>query len=95
MDEETKPVSTPLAPYFKLSANMSLKDEVEKEYMSRVPYASIVGSLMYAIVCTRPDISHVVGIVRRYIHNPGREHWQAVKWILQYICNIVEVGFVF
>ncbi|XP_070015929.1 secreted RxLR effector protein 161-like [Nicotiana sylvestris] len=74
---------------------MSPIDEAEQEYMSRVPYANIVGSLMYVMVCTRPDISQVVGVISRYMHNPGKEHWQAVKWILRYIHNIVDVGLVF
>ena len=53
--------------------------------MSRVPYSSTVGSLMYVMVCTRPDISHAVGVVRRYMNNPGKEHWEVVKWILRYL----------
>ena len=44
----------------------------EKEYMKMVPYASTVGSLMYVMLCTRPDICHSVGIVSRYWSNPGR-----------------------
>ena len=57
INEKSKPVSTPLAPHFKLSASMSPKNDAEREYMSKVPYASVFGSLMYAMVCTRPDIS--------------------------------------
>ena len=53
--------------------------------MSKVPYSSTVGSLMYAMMCTRLDIAHAVGVVRRYMNNPGKEHWQAVKWILRYL----------
>jgi len=53
--------------------------------MSKVPYTSVVGSLMYAMVCTRPDIVHAVGVVSRYVNNPGKEHWMAVKWILRYL----------
>jgi len=53
--------------------------------MSKVPYASAVGSLMYAMVCTRPDIAHAVGVVRRYMNNLEKEHWMAVKWILRYL----------
>jgi hypothetical protein len=53
--------------------------------MSRVPYSSAIGSLMYAMVCTRPDIAHAVGVVRRYMNNLGKEHWEAVKWILRYL----------
>ena len=63
--------------------------------MLQVPYSNAVGSLIYAMVCTRPDISHAVGIVSRYMHNPGKGHWQAVKWILQYIQKTVDVSLLF
>jgi hypothetical protein len=53
--------------------------------MSRVPYSSTIGSLMYAMVCTRPDIAHAVGVVSRYMNNLGKEHWEEVKWILRYL----------
>ena len=42
--------------------------------MEKVPYASTVGSLMYAMVCTRLDIDHVVGSASRFLPNPGKEH---------------------
>ena len=90
-----KSVSTSLAPHFKLSDAMSPNNEAERQYMSRVPYANAIGSLMYAMVCTRPDISHAVRVVSRYMHNPGKDHWQVVKWILRYIHNTVDVGLVF
>ena len=73
--ENAKTVSTPLAIHFKFSIKKSPSNEVEKAYMSKVPYAFAVGSLMYAMVCTRPDIAHVVGTVSRFLSNPGREHW--------------------
>ncbi|XP_070041474.1 secreted RxLR effector protein 161-like [Nicotiana tomentosiformis] len=56
--------------------------------MSKVPYVNFVGSLMYAMVCTRPDISHAIRVVSMYIHDPGKENWQAVKWILRKILNV-------
>jgi hypothetical protein len=80
-----KPVSTALAIHFKLTKEMCPKTQEEIEYMSRIPYSSAVGSLMYAMVCTRPDISHVVGVGSRYMNNPGKEHWEEVKWILGYL----------
>ena len=40
---------------------------------------------MYAMVCTRLDIAHVIGVVSRFLSNPGKEHWAAVKWILKYL----------
>ncbi|KAL5858125.1 hypothetical protein ACOSQ3_005583 [Xanthoceras sorbifolium] len=83
--KNAKPVSTPLAAHFKLSAAMSPQSDNDIEYMSHVPYSSAVGSLMYAMVCTRPDIAHAVSVVSRYMSNPGKEHWQAVKWIMRYL----------
>ena len=40
---------------------------------------------MLCIVCTRPDIAHVVGVVSRYMSHPRIEHWNVVKWILRYL----------
>jgi len=82
---DVKPVSVPLASHFKLSSSLCPSTKEEKEYMSRIPYANAVGSLMYAMVSTRPDISHAVGVVSRFMENPGKEHWAAVKWVLRYL----------
>ena len=54
-------------------------------HSTEVQYASAVGSLMYAMVCMRPDITWKVGTLSRYMSNPGREHWATVKWILRYL----------
>ena len=59
--------------------------------MKDVPYASAVGSLMYAILCTRPDISFVVSLVNRYQSNPRPTHWQAVKRIMRYLCGTTDL----
>ena len=72
--QDAKPVSTPLASHFKLTKEMCPKTQEEIDYMSKVPYSSVVSSLMYAMVCTRPDIAHAVGVVSRYMNNPGKEH---------------------
>jgi ATP-binding cassette subfamily B (MDR/TAP) protein 1 len=50
---------------------------------------------MYAMVCTRPDIAYAVGVVSRYMSNPGTEHWEAVKWILRYLRGSSSVGLCF
>ncbi|XP_042969163.1 secreted RxLR effector protein 161-like [Carya illinoinensis] len=63
MDSKTKPVSTLMASYFKFSVLQSPKDDEEHDYIRNVQYASIVGSLMYAMVCIRPDISQAVSLV--------------------------------
>ena len=76
---EAKLVSTPLGSHFKLSKEQSLKTEEEMDHMSKVPYVSAIGSLMYAMVCTRPDIAHAVGVVSRCMSRPGKQHWEAIK----------------
>ena len=55
------------------------KTEVEHEEMKRIPYASVVGSLTYAQVCTRPDIAFICGMLGRFQSNPGLHHWKAAK----------------
>ncbi|KAH9687282.1 hypothetical protein KPL70_014707 [Citrus sinensis] len=94
-NNETKPVSTLLAYHFKLSAQLSPSTDAERKYMLQVPYSNAVGNLMYAMVCTRLDISHAVGIVSRYMHNLGKGQWQTVKWILRYIQKTLDVGLLF
>ena len=53
--------------------------------MKEIPYASTVGSLMYAMLCTRPDISFVVGVMSRYQSNPGMKHWTTINHVLKYL----------
>ena len=60
---KTKPVSTPLGSHFKLSKEQSPKTEEERDHISKVPCASAIGSLMYAMVCTRSNIANVVRVV--------------------------------
>uniref|UniRef100_A0A2N9FPX7 Integrase catalytic domain-containing protein n=1 Tax=Fagus sylvatica TaxID=28930 RepID=A0A2N9FPX7_FAGSY len=83
--KHAKPVSTPLGGHFKLSKKSCPSSNKEKENMASIPYSSAVGSLMYAMVCTRPDIAHAVGVVSRFMVNPSKEHWEAVKWIFRYL----------
>ncbi|KAG8489157.1 hypothetical protein CXB51_017144 [Gossypium anomalum] len=63
--QSAKPVSTPLAAHFRLSSALSPQSNDEIEYMSHVPYSSAVGSLMYAMVCSRPDLSYAVSAFGR------------------------------
>ena len=72
--QDCKPISTPFPINFKLSSSMSPSNEAERMKMSRVPYASAVGSLMFAMIFTRPDIAQAVRAVSRYMANHGREH---------------------
>ncbi|KAH9735169.1 hypothetical protein KPL71_017652 [Citrus sinensis] len=81
--ENSKTGLLPFRHEITFSKDQSPKTSEEIERMRRVPYAEAVGSLMYAILCTRPDICFAVGIVSRYQSNPGPEHWTAVKHIMK------------
>ncbi|WKA01867.1 hypothetical protein VitviT2T_020119 [Vitis vinifera] len=61
------------------------QNDDEREEMKTIPYSSVVGSLMYAQVCIRPDIAFVVGMLGRYLSNPGSQHWKAAKKVLRYL----------
>ncbi|KAJ0850581.1 putative RNA-directed DNA polymerase [Helianthus annuus] len=92
---KAKAVSSPLTPNFKLTDKDCPSSKEEIEDMDKVPYASAVGSLMYAMVCTRPDIAHAVGVVSRFLSNPGKKHWEAVKWIFRYLRGSSKLGITF
>ncbi|KAE8669173.1 hypothetical protein F3Y22_tig00112253pilonHSYRG00128 [Hibiscus syriacus] len=81
--QDAKPVSTPLGVHFRLSKEQSPKTEEERAHMVKVTYASAIGSLMYAMVCTRPDITHTVGAVSRYMNNPGKPEMLTSEEALQ------------
>ncbi|XP_048133985.1 uncharacterized protein LOC115730820 [Rhodamnia argentea] len=72
---------------FKLSTLQCPKIEEEAEEMASVPYASVVGSLMYAMVFTHPYIAHVVEALSKYMSNSGKERWMATKRVLRYLCK--------
>nr|GEX32983.1 retrovirus-related Pol polyprotein from transposon TNT 1-94 [Tanacetum cinerariifolium] len=90
-----KSVQMSLGGHFKLSLkDCSIKD-CDVERMSKVPYANAIGSLMYLMVCTRPDIAYAVSIVSRYLANLGKNHWEAVKQILKYLRGTANVGLIY
>lgn len=70
--QNVKPINTPLTAHFKLSSALSLQSKDEINYMSRVPYCTIVSYFMYAMVCLCPDLSYVVSAFSRYIAKLGK-----------------------
>ncbi|RVW12624.1 Retrovirus-related Pol polyprotein from transposon TNT 1-94 [Vitis vinifera] len=77
-----------------LSQDQCPKTPKEKECMQSVPNASVVGSLMYAMLCTRPYIFFVVGIVSRYQSNPSPKHWTTIKYVLKYLKRTRDYVFI-
>jgi len=83
----SKPMDTPVEKGLTLGLEQFPKTDKEKERMNNILYANAVGSLMYAMLCTRPDICFAVGLVSRYQSNPELAHWQAVKRIFRCLCG--------
>ena len=78
-----------------LSNEMCASTPEEVDYMKIVSYASAVGSIMYVVRCTRPDVAFAQNLVSRYQKNPGKLHWTAVKHILRYLKNTKDMFFVY
>jgi len=60
--------------------------------MSHVPYTSEVGSSMYEMVCTRPNIAHVVGALSEFMSKTGKEYWTALKRFFRYLHGTSDYG---
>ncbi|KAI5419956.1 hypothetical protein KIW84_043940 [Lathyrus oleraceus] len=68
-----------------LSKTQSPSTKEERDRMNKIPYASAIGSIMYAMLYTRPDVSYALSATSRYQSDPGDAHWIAVKNILKYL----------
>eukprot|EP00253_Pinus_taeda_P007617 PITA_07617 len=90
--KDSKPVKVLILVGVRLSAKQCPKTQEEEEDMSCVPYASAVGSLMYAMVCTRLDIVHAVGVLSRFMSKPGKEHWKSMKRAFRYLHGTCDYG---
>ncbi|GKB68865.1 zinc finger, CCHC-type containing protein [Tanacetum coccineum] len=77
------PVSTPMDTSKKLMLNKG-------QAVSQLEYSRVIGCLMYAMTCTRPDIAFVVGKLSRYTSNPGTQHWQAIQRVLKYLKKTMD-----
>lgn len=93
--DQAKEVKVPLAGHFKLSAEQSPTTEEEKLKMAKVPYSSAVGSLMFSMICTRPDLAFVVNVLSKNMSNPREEHWLALKWVLRYVNSTINYGLIY
>ncbi|KAM1386266.1 hypothetical protein ACFX1X_032946 [Malus domestica] len=75
----------PMSKGDKLNKEQCPKNDLERKTMLNKPYASLVGSLMYAQVCTRPDLAYSISVLGRYQSNPGEQHWVAAKKVMRYL----------
>nr|GEY45613.1 zinc finger, CCHC-type [Tanacetum cinerariifolium] len=58
--------------------------------VSQLEYSRVIGCLMYAMTCTRPDIAFIVGKLSRYTSHLGTQHWQAIQWVLKYLKKTIN-----
>ncbi|KAK8506813.1 hypothetical protein V6N12_000384 [Hibiscus sabdariffa] len=93
--EESKRGFLPMRHGISLSKEMCPLTPQERERMSQIPYASAIGSIMYAMICTRPDLSYALSMTSRYQANPGEGHWITVKNILKYLRRTKDVFLVY
>lgn len=82
--------ATPLPTSIKLTANMELQMEADHQFIADKPYRKLLGSLMWAQVATRPDLSFAVGLLTRFQINPRPAHWNALIHVLGYIKGMLE-----
>jgi hypothetical protein len=90
--EHITPRNTPLPTGINLDSNMSPKTDSERKTMDDKPYRSVLGSVMWGQLATRPDLSFSVSLLARFQANPGMEHWNALMHVIGYIKNTLDYG---
>ncbi|KAK8619730.1 hypothetical protein V6N13_136010 [Hibiscus sabdariffa] len=93
--EESKRGFLPMRHGISLSKEMCPSTPQERERMSQIPYASAIGSIMYAMICTQPGLSYALSMTSRYQANPGEGHWTVVKNILKYLRRTKDIFLVY
>src|SRR5688572_28750992 len=93
--EEAKKGFLPMSHGIHLSKTQCPSTADERDRMSRVPYASAIGSIMYAMISTHPDVSYALSMTSRHQSDPGESHWIAVKSILKYLRRTKDMFLVY
>lgn len=93
--EEVREVGTPMAQHFRLSKQQTPESEKEREEMQLIPYANIVGSIMYDMISTRPDVAQAISVTSRFMADHGKQHWLALKWTLRYMKGAKDYGILY
>jgi len=93
--ENCKPANVPIIKGTKLSEELCPTTHEEKRRMNGIPYTSALGCLMYAMLFTRPDLSHAIGLLSTYQKNPGEEHWKQIKYVLRYVRGTLDYSLCF
>ncbi|GJW17691.1 hypothetical protein Tco_0025127 [Tanacetum coccineum] len=93
--DTSKRGTIPMQPNVDLRKSQGPSTPAEVKLMKGVPYASAVGSIMYDVRCTRPDVVFSQNLTSRYQQNPGESHWTVIKNILKYLINTKDMFLVY
>ena len=93
--QDSKRGLLPMSHGIKLSKSQCPTTKDERERMDKIPYASAIGSIVYVMLCTRPDVSYALSMTSRFQSDPGECHWIAVKNILKYLRRTKDIFFIY
>ena len=93
--QDSKRVFLPMSRGIKLNKSQCPTTKDERESMDKIPYSSAIGSIMYAMLCTRPDVSYALNMTGRFQSDPGECHWIAVKNILKYLRRTKDIFLIY
>lgn len=83
--KNAKDATVPLGGHFRLFSELCSSTDLEKENMLSMFYSNVVGSVMYTMICTRPNLSYAINVLNVYMPNPGGTYWKAMKWSLRFL----------
>ncbi|XP_052192797.1 secreted RxLR effector protein 161-like [Diospyros lotus] len=63
--------------------------------MEKIPYTNVIGTIMYSMISTRPDLAFSISLHSRFMSNPGKIHWEALKYVLRYINGSADIGLIY
>jgi hypothetical protein len=92
---DAKHARTPLSSSVRLTKDDCPQTDEERRAMEGVPYASLLGSLMFAMLATRPDIAFAVGSLSKFSSNPGLVHWRELKHVVRYLLGTSDYVLMF
>ncbi|KAM6591354.1 hypothetical protein CsatA_013959 [Cannabis sativa] len=92
---DAKVFKQPITSQYTLSKEQSPKTEKEIEAMKDVPYSNAIGSVIYLMVSTRPYLGYATSVLSKYMENPGKFHWLAMKWVFRFLLGTTKVGLVY
>jgi len=90
----TKPMPTPESEEL-LGPEHCPTTDSERKDMQKFPYRQVVGELLHLANTSRPDLSHCVGVLARFLETPGKKHWEACKRAMRYLAGTKDVGLMF